>query len=822
MMNRCRGFRCNRNSEHEKRNHATARILANEVNPLSQFTSSTIPRGSSVFIFSMSEHEYTTSGAEPQGLRANLMKLAYGTGKTKSSAEASEPVLRSGPVDYRPDPAVVFRGASAATVALAMLFTPSAEAEEPSAAATAASVQNMPEVVVRGQDENTYRPENTALPKYTEPLRDIPQTISVVNQQVMQDQGVTTLRDALRNVSGISLAAGEGGSQGDNLTIRGFSARSDIFLDGMRDFGSYYRDPFNLQEVEVLQGPSSITFGRGSTGGVVNQVSKTPFLEQRFSGQSTFGTDRTKRGTLDINLPLAQIPGAALRLNMMVNENNVAGREGALYQRWGLAPSLAFGIGTPTRLTLSYFHQTEDNLPDYGLPILLSRPAPVARNNFYGFKDGNNFLNTDVNIGTIKLEHDFNDNITVRDQVRYANYWRRAQITEPQVPASVTAATPLEDIMVTRNQITTQSLETQLQNQFDTTFKFDTFGAKHTLIGGTEYDHESSSPLRTTWSGVPTTSLLSPDDTEPFSGTPAINTISKGTIDTFALYAVDTIKLGKYFQLIGGVRWDHVDSAFTQFTRSTGTKVNFDRVDDLVSWRGGIVFKPVEIGSIYFSAGTSFNPSAEQLSLSLATADVAPEKNITYEIGTKWDLFDHRLSLTGALFWDEKTNARTTDPNDPLLNILGGDQRAIGGSVGIIGKITDDWLVTASYTHIDSKVVKSNDPTQVGNPLTNSPRNTFSLWTTYNTPWKLVIGAGADVVSGRTLSLSPDANTGLIRAVPGYVVFNAMARYPITKNVDVQVNLNNIANKYYFDGLHPNHIIPGVGRTLLVSLAFKF
>jgi catecholate siderophore receptor len=183
---------------------------------------------------------------------------------------------------------------------------------------------------------------------------------------------------------------------------------------------------------------------------------------------------------------------------------------------------------------------------------------------------------------------------------------------------------------------------------------------------------------------------------------------------------------------------------------------------------------------------------------------------------------DKRLSLTGALFWDEKTNARTEDPNDDLLNVLGGDQRAIGGSVGLVGRLTENWAITTNYTHIDSKVVSSTTPGQTGNPLANAPRNTFSLWTTYKTPWKLEIGAGSDVVSGRTASLTPDANTGLIRAVPGYAVFNAMARYPLSKNVAIQFNLNNIANKDYIDGIHPQHIIPGVGRTFLVSLSFKF
>jgi catecholate siderophore receptor len=338
-------------------------------------------------------------------------------------------------------------------------------------------------------------------------------------------------------------------------------------------------------------------------------------------------------------------------------------------------------------------------------------------------------------------------------------------------------------------------------------------------VGGFEYDHETSDPVRTTFTGVPATNLLSPNDNQPFSGIGTVSSRAHATVDTLALYAVDTMKLGEHWEVIGGIRWDDVYSTYSQ---TVAPASSFSRVDSLVSWRGSLVYKPVQAGSFYFSAGTSFDPSAEQLSLSAATANVAPEKNLTYEIGTKWDLLEKRFSFTGALFWDEKTNARTTDPNDDLLNILGGDQRAIGGTVGLVGKLTENWQMTTSYTHMESKVVSSTTPGQTGNPLANAPRNTFSLWTTYKTPWNLEIGAGADVVSGRTASLTPDANTDLIRAVPGYVVFNAMARYPLSKNVALQFNLDNIANKYYYDGIHPQHIIPGVGRTFLVSLAFKF
>jgi catecholate siderophore receptor len=233
-----------------------------------------------------------------------------------------------------------------------------------------------------------------SLVKYQQPQLEIPQTVNVVPNAVLEQQGTTTLRDALRNVAGISLAAGEGGAQGDNLTIRGFTARNDLFIDGMRDFGSYYRDPFNTEEVEVLQGPSSVTFGRGSTGGIVNQASKTPSLNEFLSVDLQFGTDATRRATVDTNVPLPKLGfGAAFRLNAMGDIGDVAGRDIAENRRLGIAPSLVLGLGTPTRLTFTYFHQNEDDIPDYGLPWLFNGPAPVDRSNYYGLKNAN-FLRT--------------------------------------------------------------------------------------------------------------------------------------------------------------------------------------------------------------------------------------------------------------------------------------------------------------------------------------------------------------------------------------------------------------------------------------------
>src|SRR5471030_1707889 len=260
-------------------------------------------------------------------------------------------------------------------------------------------------------------PMVVASPKFTQPLLDTPQSVDVVSSDVMADQGATTLRDAVRNVAGISIAAGEGGAQGDNLTIRGFTARNDIFIDGMRDFGSYYRDPFNQDQVQVLKGPSSVAFGRGTTGGVLNQAAKTPVLESFVKGTANLGTDMTERATVDVNEPVPALgAGAAFRLNVMATRANVAGRDVAENQRYGIAPSLSLGLGSVTRATFTLMHQAENDVPDYGIPWLFNGPAPVARNNYYGFADGN-FLDTRADIVGSKIEHTVNDHISATDQV---------------------------------------------------------------------------------------------------------------------------------------------------------------------------------------------------------------------------------------------------------------------------------------------------------------------------------------------------------------------------------------------------------------------
>ena len=669
-----------------------------------------------------------------------------------------------------------------------------------------------------------------SLPKYSQAMVDTPQTIDIVPQHILQDQGVTTLRDTLRNVAGISIAAGEGGAQGDNLTVRGFTARNDIFLDGMRDFGSYYRDPFDMQEVAVLQGPSSVTFGRGSTGGIVNQETKVPQTAALFAGTVDLGTDQTKRITADLDRPLPSLgSGTAFRLNLMGHDSKVAGRDIAESRRYGIAPSLSFGLGTPTRLTLSYLREGSDDTPDYGIPWLFNGPAPVERRNYYGFEHGN-YLKTTVDMGTVKVEHDVNSHITFRNQARYAQYHRDVRITEPQIDQTTLdpdpLTTPLGQIGVNRNQIAVDSTETFLQDQADVIMKFNTGSLRHTVVAGAEGGRETSSPYRQRFdlTTVPKTNLLHPDTSQAFAGIVPSTGITDTHVTAISAgaYVLDTINLLPKLDLTAGVRVDRFDATVDQSLPVIPTSP-FKRVDVMPSWRGALVFKPVAGGSIYFSYGTSFNPSAETLALTVATQDAPPEESRTFELGTKWDLFARKLSLRAAGFVTDKTNARETV--NATTVVLSGSQRVSGVQIQANGYITSRWEVLASYAYLNSEVTKSVVfPLSVGAQLANVPRNTFSTWNTFDLPWHLSVGGGADFVDSRTASSTTplDPVTGLVKQVPGYWVFNAMAKYPVSEHIDLRVNVYNLADKYYYDQIHPAHIVPGPARSALLGITFKF
>ena len=691
------------------------------------------------------------------------------------------------------------------------------------------ATRQLPAIPVNGTAGSTdgYQITNPSFDKLTAPLKDTPQSIVEIPKKLLDDENVITTRDALRNVPGVSLAAGEGGQQGDNLSIRGFNAQNDFYLDGMRDFGSYYRDPFNLDRIEVLEGPSSVLFGRGSSGGTINQVSKQPQLAPITQGTVTLGTDQLYRFTSDVNRAIDGVPGTAIRLNVMGNTNGVPGRDDAANRRFGFAPEVAFGLGTDTRLTLDYLHQQSYDTPDYGIPWLNGRPSPVKHDNFYGYAQ-DDFFRTNVNIVTAKLDHDFNDNLTVTNQLRYGNYTRDLRVTEPQelnqgiATNFVAANRPLSSVLVSRHDISLQSTEGTLDEQLYGTYRYGTGFVRNTLLAGVEVDRQTSTPTRYT---IPTTTtpLLTPFSISLPRGT-TVSSITRSQVDNIAPFATDTISLGEHFDIMGGWRWDRYDSTFRQVRP---TALNLRRDDDLPSWRGALVFKPTKNGSIYFDYGTSFDPSAESLSLTAATATVAPEKTTTYEIGTKWDVMGGRLSLAGSLYEIEKANARETDPTNPTADILAGDDRVRGFQLSVTGHITDRWEVFTGYSLNDGVVVSSPNPNEVNHAIPNAPKHTFSLFTEYKLPMPaplndLEIGGGINLVSSRTASSTPVSGTSIIERAPGYVIGQLMAKYPVNDRISLQANIQNVSDTYYYDSLHPGHIVLGSSRAALFTLAAKF
>lgn len=658
--------------------------------------------------------------------------------------------------------------------------------------------------------------------KNTAPLRDIPQTVSVISKDVIEKQGATTLRDVLNNVPGITITAGEGGAPaGDNLTIRGFSARNDIYVDGVRDLGPQSRDPFNLEQVEVVKGPSSTFTGRGSTGGTINLVSKLPDLRRSIGGSFVVGSDKTKRGTVDINTPIGD--SVAFRFNAMAHDSEFPGREAVENKRWGAAPSIIFGLGSRQRFAASYFYLQQNNVSDYGIPWVpvtnnalaayRDRPAPVPRDTFYGFIDRDREkLRSDL--VTLRYEYDFNDNLQARNQFRYG-YSRRDSIATPPRFANNNSTAINREM---RSWITNDDI---VDNQTDFLGKFKTGSIRHSVVMGTSVSWERNQRVLRTAPNSPTT-LLNPNPLDVYTGVITTSPyIGDVTGKSYAAYLFDTINFNEKWDFVGGLRYDYFGVGGVGAAATGLTDVR--RVDRILSGRAALIFKPLENGSVYASFGTSANPSLEGLSYGIANTAIPPEKTYTYEFGTKWDLIGRRLLLSGAFFRVDKTNARTAgvNPGDPP-QVLDGEQRVQGVEFSATGSITRELQVFAGYTFLDSEILKTNVvPTvaqpipELGKELINTPRNSFNLWTTY-TVGKFYFGGGPRFVGKR---YGNNINT---RFVDSYWLVDMLASYQLTKNIDLRLNLNNLADKYYIDRIGGGHIVPGAGRVAMLSTGFKF
>lgn len=682
------------------------------------------------------------------------------------------------------------------------------------AQSTGPAPTELPRVTVEGERAPDpavdYKVDRPSLPKLTQPLRDTPQSIDVVTRKVMDDQGVTTLEGALTNITGISLRAGEGQPSGDHAFIRGFTARSDMYLDGMRELGSYFRDTFAIDAVEVIKGPGSMFFGRGSTGGVINLAGKKPLLESFQTGEAVLGTDLTKRGTIDFNQVIDPLAGTALRINAVAHENEVAARDTVEYRRWGVAPAIGWGLGTDTRVTFDAVILLQSNIPDYGHPYLNGSPVSVDRSNFYGLED-HDYEHTETYINTLRFEHDFNAALSVRNQTRFANYLRDSMHTPPRNPNINTDT-------VSRNRNARLTEDSVLINQTDLTTRFATFGIGHTAVTGLELAHEINQTDGRSITGATATSLFNPNPSVGSPGAVRPSGNSQTVADSVGVYFVDTVKLSPQWEVLGGARYDY----FSAEAEAASGAQHFERTDHMPSWRVGVVYKPLPQGSVYAAYGTSFNPSAEQLTLGSSTsatnsATVGPEKNESYEIGTKWDLFGEALGVRGALFRTNKTNARTEDPTSATdLVVLEGEQRVNGFEFEVSGRPLAGWQILAGYTFLDSEVLSSRNRQEVGKDLLNVPPHTFRVWTTYQVAPRVEIGGGMSFVDQQY------ANNTNTNSVNDYTLFDAMASYRLTDNVAFRLNALNLSDTLYYSRVYSGHAVPGAGRSVLLSAAFRF
>jgi catecholate siderophore receptor len=654
-------------------------------------------------------------------------------------------------------------------------------------------------------------------------LQDTPQSVTVVTPDLLREQGVTRLEDALKNVPGITLNAGEGAARGDTVNLRGFSAFNDFFMDGIRDAAVYTRDSFDLQDVEVLKGPSATLFGRGSTGGVINQVTKAATLAPMAILNGEVGSNAEYRGTIDVDQPLG--PTAAFRLNAMGETSHVADRNDVKNTRWGVAPTMTIGIGQPTSLTLAYLHQQEDDVPDTGIPFVNGKPAPVPRGSFYGLASDR--TTADDDIVTARLRHEFSPNLSIADTFRYANYDFDYKFDAPNFgDAAPTAATPLSAILVGRDAPSSEGVQTNLTNQLDLTAKFDTGFATHRLVMGVELARQTSdidrfvNPFDSNNSWVPETPLLAPNPNEVHPNEP-VNSQGKTVAYSGAVYATDTIGLGRYVDVIAGLRFDRFAASYNSLSLATDAKQHLDHTDRLGSPRLALVVKPTPSQSYYLSYGTSFDPSAEALTLSTKTADLGPVKAKTFEAGAKTSWLDGAFAVTGAVFQTEVDNAQTNDPDNPTLTILNGDQRVDGLELGASGHLTRQFKLTAGYTYLDGETIRSGTAAYIGRFIPNAARNAVNLWAEYrfNPAWE--VGGGGNYLDKRF------ADSGNTATAPSYVVWNAMVAYRVTPRVMLQLNADNLFDKLYYDGVYytsasENHAIPGPGRTVKLSARASF
>ena len=675
--------------------------------------------------------------------------------------------------------------------------------------------------------------------KFPEPLLNTPKTITVLSKEVLADKNITSLREVGRSTAGVTLGSGEGGNAfGDRFFIRGFDARNDVFIDGIRDPAVSIRENFFTEQIEILRGPASSYAGRGTAGGAINIVTKQAGDRNFYNAESTFGTDHTKRVTLDVNQVIS--PTFSIRTGGMFQDANVAGRNYVTDDRWGGFISTKWTPTNDIKITTNYVHTDLSGLPDFGVPWYRQGNTPVTevpgipRQNWYGFVN-RDFQTARQDFGTLIGEYKVTDSITLTSRTR-AEHSLLAYIgTLPNAPQT-TAANPGDWRFTASPQSRNQWVDI-LANQEEATFKFDTGSVKHTSVVGLEVSNERIGIDRYTGlsseafgPGAPGSgalanqSIYAPSYTFlPFNTLPSlIGNPTRYNVDSKALYVMDTANWQDTVILNGGVRYDGYDLRSSNNTASA--KVN----SDFVNYNVGAVFKPLPIGSLYAAYATSTNPFGSELDGTAtdygglppsATTILGPERNKAAEIGTKWELFDRHLLVTGALFHTEKDNARETVAGRLTS---GAAYQVEGIDLEVSGKITDRWSVFGGLVLMRSKVIQSALASNIGRQMANIAHESFSMLSKYKFDggWEL---GGQAVYRSKIYGGTFGANTGT--ELPSYWRFDAFVEKKIDKNWTMKLYAQNLTNKLYYDTLYRSatpFVAVAPGRAFYVVTSAKF
>ncbi len=756
-------------------------------------------------------------------------------------------------------------GALATGLALSM---PAIAADQPAADADTAShrAKTLDRIHVHG--EKTYKEDIASSSKFTQPLQDTPQTIQVITSDLFNQQGATTLTEALRNSPGVgTFYAGENGntSTGDAIYMRGFDTSGSLFVDGVRDLGSVSRDVFNTDRVEVLKGPAGTDTGRSAPTGSINMVTKQAHLGDGVSGTVSAGIDGQRRTTADWNQTLGA--SSALRVNAMWQDSDVPGRDHVNNTRWGLAPSLGFGLGTDTRVFLNLYYVKQENVPDgyvptIGLPGWTPQPGleqlaghPVDPENFYGTRADHD--DSTSKMATLTFEHDFAENLRISNVARWGKT-RQDYLLTSFMSTGGTLANPLGGNIkwTDRSDLSTYTLARStptfkdqdnsiVTDQLNLQGEFATGGVQHFVTTGLEFareELETRGQAATGGSSWTAASLYDPDWNATGLTWAHNGADSSGKTTTSSAYLFDTLKFGESFLLTAGLRADHYKTEFHSKvicggrgapvcgslpTGSVVPGVDAEASDTLLNWKIGAVYKVADIVSLYANyalsqqppGGANFELSSSDNSANNPNMD--PQKAKTIEIGTKWAFLDDALALNLALFTTEVTNEITGSASEGYFQ--NGKKTVQGAELSVVGNITDNWLISAGYTHQQTEVNEGSLLTADGtNNLTYTPEDAFTSWTSYRFPFGLTIGGGVRY-SGE-MHRGTDGAVGTPRFTKSYTVYDAVLSYDVNRHFSLRLNGYNLFDKKYVAAINKSgyRYTPGTPRTFLLSADFRF